>query len=360
MKKEIVLSGVRPTGRLHVGHYWGVFTKWLELQEKYECFFVIVDWHSLTTAYEKTAGIKDSIKDMVIDWLALGLDPEKCCIFKQSDVKEHAELALLLGMITPVSWLLRNPTYKEQLLELYRQKYAGQKAQFSAGKTAKALAETLSGADEEELAAQSEISTHGFLGYPVLQAADILLYRAGYVPVGQDQLAHLELTRDIARRFSDIYGGGVLIEPKSLVTASAKIPGIDGRKMSKSYGNSIALGEDVKSLEAKIRQMYTDASKIRLNDKGHPEGCVVFAFHRLYNPGYAARENQCKNGEIGCSACKNELFKFMAKSAVEFNDRRKKYEDNEKLADSILEKGAQKARNTAPVVMESVRKAMGI
>lgn len=357
MKKKIVLSGMRPTGRLTLGNYWGALKNWLELQDKHECFFFVADWHALTTGYDRTENIRSNTTEMVIDWLAAGLDPEKCCIFRQSMVMEHAELALMLGMITPVSWLLRNPTYKEQLLELYRQKYAGQKKNAEpAGKMAKTLAETVSGADEEEIAAQSELSTHGFLGYPVLQAADILTYHADLVPVGQDQLPHLELTRDIARRFSDIYGQEILKEPHHLLTSAPKVPGLDGRKMSKSYGNFIEMGEDLKSLEEKIKRMYTDPLKARATDKGHPDGCVVCAFHKLYNPDYKKRWGQCEKGETGCVACKKELFTLMSAPISEFSRKRKEY--SPALAESVLEKGSARAREIAAVTMQSVRKAM--
>lgn len=362
-KKSIVVSGMRPTGRLHLGNYWGALKNWLELQDKHECFFFVVDWHALTTAYCDTGDIRRGCRDMVVDWMTAGLDPEKCCIFEQSMVKEHAELALLLGMITPVGWLLRNPTYKEQLLELYRQKYAGQKENSdTSGKTAKKLAETAccSDADERELAAQSEFSTHGFLGYPVLQAADILIYHGQYVPVGQDQLPHLELSRDIARRFSELYGRGVLTEPQPLLTSVPKVPGIDGRKMSKSYGNAIELGEDSKSLETKIRSMYTDPLKIKLDDKGHPEGCVVYAFHKLYNiaPACVRKETECRNGKIGCVGCKKELFELMSGPIGEFRERRNEYERDPGRIDSILKKGSDRAGEIARRTMETVRRAM--
>ncbi len=338
-KKNIVVSGMRPTGRLHFGNYWGALKNWLKLQDEYKCFFFVADWHDLTTGYDSTGEIRGDSREMVLDWLTAGLDPEKCCIFEQSKVTEHAELALLLGMITPVNWLSSNPTYKEQLHELYCRKYAGQEK-------------------SKEDADRSELSTYGFLGYPVLQAADILIYRGKYVPVGQDQLPHLELARDIARRFSEFYGNGVLTEPQPLLTSIPKVPGIDGRKMSKSYGNAIEIGEDLKSMEGKVMRMYTDPTKIKANDKGHPPGCVVYAFHKLYNPGHAKRENECKNGEVGCVACKKELCRFLSGPINEFSRRRTEYEKNPARVDAILKKGNADAKKIAAQTMETVRRAM--
>ncbi|HOW89330.1 MAG TPA: tryptophan--tRNA ligase, partial [Elusimicrobiales bacterium] len=313
-KRKIVVSGMRPTGRLHLGNYWGALKNWVDLQDKYDCWFFVADWHALTTTHG-SAGFRAGARLMVQDWLAAGLDPEKCVIFRQSDVPQHAELYLLLGMITPVSWLLRNPTFKEQLLELHKQRYKGQEDKMkAAGGASRTLLEAHSGGDED-LAVHSELSTYGFLGYPVLQAADILLYNADYVPVGKDQLPHLELTREIARRFGHIFGPAgkapLLTVPEPLLTASPLVPGLDGRKMSKSYGNSIELAEEPASLEGKIKRMYTDPSRVHAGDKGHPEGCVVCAFHRIYNPDRDAVEAECRAGSRGCGACKKELFGLM-------------------------------------------------
>nr|MDA8242520.1 tryptophan--tRNA ligase [Elusimicrobiota bacterium] len=263
-KKPVVVSGLRSTGRLHVGHYWGTLRNWLELQEKYDCYFFAADWHALTTASGAENGIAANTREMMLDWMALGLDPAKCVFFRQSDVKAHAEMALLLGMVTPISWLLRNPTFKEQLQELYKQKYKGQEDKMrKAEGVTKQLAEA-HGHDADELALHSDMAVLGFLGYPVLQAADVLLYDARYVPIGKDQLPHLEISRDVARRFNHVFGTDLMCEPEPLFTSSPSVPGLDGRKMSKSYGNAILLGEETKSLQKKINSMYTDPLKVHL------------------------------------------------------------------------------------------------
>ena len=378
--KKVVVSGMRPTGRLHLGNYWGALKNWVELQDKYDCYFFVADWHALTTGHDKADNIPDNTGLMVADWLAAGLDPAKCVIFRQSDIREHAELYLLLGMITPVSWLLRNPTFKEQLVELYKQKYKGQlhadklqeekrKSPHMSGKLWEALGGWEAGIPSDEaMAIKSDISTYGFLGYPVLQAADILLYKADYVPIGKDQLPHLELTREIARRFNHAAGSPVLTEPDALLTGAPSVPGLDGRKMSKSYGNAIELAEESKSLEAKIKKMYTDPAKLKVDDKGHPEGCVVCAFHKLYNPGWAARveaadtapEAECRAGAIGCGACKKQLFELMDKAMEEFRVRRRAYENDPAGVDKILEAGNARARTAAAAVLAGVNKVMGV
>ncbi len=362
-----VVSGMRPTGRLHLGNYWGALKNWVELQDKYRCWFFVADWHALTTGHEKSDDIPGSTRLMVQDWLAAGLDPDKCVIFRQSAIAAHAELYLLLGMITPVSWLLRNPTFKEQLLELHKQKYKGQEDKMKAAEGAsKKLLEAHAG-EGGDLAVNSELSTYGFLGYPVLQAADILLYKADYVPIGKDQLPHLELTREIARRFNHVFAASrqgalapVLKEPDALLTSSPMVPGIDGRKMSKSYGNTIELAEEPKSLEAKIKRMYTDPAKIRADDKGHPEGCVVFAFHKLYNPAWAAREAECKAGAAGCGACKKQLFEIMNAALEDFRVRRKAVENDPAAVDRLLEAGNAKAGPAASSVLDGVSRLMGM
>jgi len=272
MQKQRVVSGMRPTGRLHIGHYHGVLENWVKLQEQFDCFFFVADWHSLTTEYADTAGIKDSTREMVLDWVAFGLDPQKCLVFEQSRVDQHAELNLILGMITPVSWLERNPTYKEML-------------------------------DNIE---QRDLTTFGFLGYPVLMAADIILYKALRVPVGHDQLPHLEITREIARRFNHLYNCQVFPEPEALLTETPKLLGLDGRKMSKSYGNSIYLSETAEETAAKIKGMITDTQRVRRADPGDPERCVAFNLHRIYVPQAKLDEivPACKNATIGCVDCK--------------------------------------------------------
>ena len=358
--KKTVVSGMRPTGRLHLGNYWGALKNWVDLQEKYHCYFFIADWHALTTGHDKADSIPENTRLMVQDWLAAGLDPAKCVIFRQSDIKEHAELYLLLGMITPVSWLLRNPTFKEQLLELHKQKYKGQedKMKSSEGATKKLL-EAHAGAGED-LAIHSDLSTYGFLGYPILQAADILLYKSDLVPIGKDQLPHLELTREIARRFNHAFCAPVFREPDALLTATPSVPGIDGRKMSKSYGNTIELAEEPKSLETKIKKMYTDPLKIKVDDKGHPEGCVVCAFHRIYNPDCAKQEEACRTGATGCGSCKKQLFELMNKAMEEFRVRSKNYDTTPAALDKILEAGNARARAVVAAVMTEANKAVGM
>ena len=250
MSSRRIVSGMRPTGKLHLGHFHGVLANWLELQKKYNCFFFAADWHSLTTEYADTAGIRESIHDMVLDWLAFGIDPEKSTIFCQSAVHQHAELNLILSMITPVSWLERNPTYKEM---------------------------------QDNLAAK-DLSTFGFLGYPVLMAADIILYRATKVPVGHDQLPHLEITREITRRFNHLYGE-VFPEPTALLTESPKVLGLDGRKMSKSYGNAIFLSETAEETRKKVMSMVTDTQRVRRSDAGEPDSCVAWSLEPAVSAG---------------------------------------------------------------------------
>ncbi len=358
--KKIVVSGMRPTGRLHLGNYWGALKNWVKIQDEYRCVFFIADWHSLTTGLNDTSNMAAYCKEILIDWLAAGLDPEKCIIFKQSDIKEHAELALLLGMATPVSWLLRNPTFKEQLLELHRKKYKGQEDNIKAkeGMSQKLMQ---SHSDEsEDIATHSELSTFGFLGYPILQAADILLYNADAVPVGKDQLPHLELTREIARKFNHVLGKDIFKEPKALLTDAPLVPGLDTKKMSKSYGNTIELGESDKSLKKKINRMYTDSKKLKADDAGHPDGCVVYAFHKLYNAGFAALGATCKKGALACSDCKNNLFELMWPSIKEFSDRRAEYEKNPALLDGILEAGAEKARAVSKKILSKANRAVNL
>lgn len=356
--KPIIVSGNRPTGRLHLGNYWGALRNWVSLQDNYDCRFFIADIHALTTGHEDTSSILPNTREMVIDWLTAGLDPDKCVIFQQSHVPGHAELALLLGMITPVGWLLRNPTYKEQLVELHKRRYAGQQGKAGPGATLTGTLGAAAQMTDAEMAAMSDFSSFGFLGYPVLMAADILLYGAELVPVGQDQLPHLEATRDIVRRFSDLYGADVLIEPKPLLSKVPKVPGLDGSKMSKSYNNTIDLGEDSASAEKKVMRMFTDPNKKRANDKGNPEGCVAYAFHKIYNPDCPAREKECREGTIGCVACKKHLFTLMKPSLDEYNTRREAFAKDPARVDEILERGNKKAREQSEKTMAAVKKAM--
>ena len=349
---------MRPTGRLHIGNYWGALKNWVELQSKYPCVYSVVDWHMLTTGYDDTSKLQENVREMVLDWLAAGVDPEKSIVFKQSDVTETAELALLLGMITPLGSLENNPTWKEQLQELSKTKLS------KAVDEGKAAAQ--SNVVVAEAPADQSLRTFGFLGYPVLQAADILLYHGNKVPVGQDQLPHLELSREIARKFNH-YFGQVFAEPQPLLTPTPKVPGADGRKMSKSYGNTVDIFETRESLQKKVMAMYTDPTRIKKDDPGHPEpcaenppGCTVFALHKLYADDAFVQERRkvCIAGQIGCVACKKDLLAEMEKPFAEFRERREKFAHDPKLVDSVLKQGAEKARQIAQKTMTEVRKAM--
>lgn len=326
MKSGTILSGMRPTGALHLGNYFGALENWVKLQNEYNCYFFIADWHALTTGYEETSDIKRNIDDLVIDWLSAGLDPEKCTFFLQSSIKEHAELHLLFSMTTPLSWLFRCPTYKDQLAQMK----------------------------------DRDITTYGFLGYPCLQAADILMYKADTVPVGEDQLPHVELTREIARRFNFIYGD-VFPEPKSKLTEAKVLPGLDGRKMSKSYGNTIALSESPEVIRKKVSTMITDPARIRKDDPGHPDVCAVFAFQKVFNEAEVPEiEEQCKGGKIGCVQCKRNLADKMVNYMTPIYDRRQELLKKPGIVREILESGNEAARKTARKTMEDVRKAMKI
>ncbi|MEQ8859241.1 MAG: tryptophan--tRNA ligase [Pseudomonadales bacterium] len=392
-----VLSGMRPTGRLHLGHYHGVLRNWVQLQHEFECYFFVADWHALTTDYEHAQGIEQSIFDTVVDWLAAGVNPGAATLFVQSRVPEHAELHLLLSMITPVSWLERVPSYKDQQAKLN----------------------------------DRDLATYGFLGYPLLQAADILIYRAGKVPVGADQVAHVELTREIARRFNHIYGrepgfeeqaeaavakmgkkaarlykdlrrryqeqgdgealeraraligeqqnlsigdrerlfgylegGGriILPEPQALLTAQPKVPGLDGEKMSKSYQNTINLRESADSVTEKVRTMKTDPARVRRSDPGNPEVCPVYDLHRIYSDertlSWAAEG--CRSAGIGCLDCKKPLIEAINAEQATMRERAMQFEQDPDLVQSILLEGAEKARDVARETLDDVRSAIGI
>ncbi|MDD2542352.1 MAG: tryptophan--tRNA ligase, partial [Desulfuromonadaceae bacterium] len=308
--KQRVVSGMRPTGRLHIGHFHGVLENWIKMQESYDCFFFVADWHSLTTEYADTSGIAQNIREMVLDWVAFGLDPEKCIIFRQSMVPHHSELNLILSMVTPVSWLERCPTYKEMQDNL----------------------ET------------KDLSTFGFLGYPVLMAADIILYKALRVPVGQDQLPHLEITREIARRFNHLYGA-VFPEPEALLTETPKLPGLDGRKMSKSYNNSIYLSDTAEETSKKILGMMTDPARVRRNDPGDPDVCVAFNLHRIYVPQEKLEEiiPACRNATIGCVECKKILVGCMNERLAPSRARREELATNPAFVYELLQEGSIKA-----------------
>ncbi|MBL6718745.1 MAG: tryptophan--tRNA ligase [Pseudomonadales bacterium] len=392
-----MLSGMRPTGRLHLGHYHGVLKNWVRLQHEYECFFFVADWHALTTHYENPYDIEQNSWDTVIDWLAAGVNPGSATIFIQSRVPEHAELHLLLSMITPLGWLERVPSYKDQQTKLR----------------------------------EKDLATYGFLGYPLLQAADILIYRAGHVPVGADQVAHVELTREVARRFNFIYGrepgfeeaaeaavkkmskkaqrlynelrkaylergdeeslerarallaeqqnlsigdrerlfgylegGGKLIlpEPDALLTETPKVPGLDGEKMSKSYGNTLSLREAPEEVEQKIRTMKTDPARVRRNDPGDPSNCPVWGLHELYSDDSTKRwvVEGCKRAGIGCLDCKKPLIDAIRSEQSGMRERARRYEEQPELVKAIINEGVEHARDVARDTLEEVRAVMGL
>jgi len=392
-----VLSGMRPTGRLHLGHYHGVLKNWLELQHSYECFFFVADWHALTTHYESPGDLGQHVSDMVIDWLAAGVSPSAATIFVQSRVPEHAELHLLLSMFTPLGWLERVPSYK----------------------------------DQQEQLRERDLATYGFLGYPVLQSADILAYRAGLVPVGEDQVAHLEVTREIARRFNHLYGrepefaekaeaavdkmgkkmarryrdlrrrfqeqgeeeaveiaqallegqqnisladrerlfgylegGGKIIlpEPQAMLTPTAKMPGLDGRKMSKSYNNAIALRSEPAQVDAQIRTMPTDPARVRRTDPGDPDKCPVWGLHQVYTPKSTREELAvgCRTAGIGCVDCKRPLIEAVLAELAPIQERAREYASDPALIRSIVNEGSEAAREEARETLEEVRRAMGL
>ncbi len=327
MRKR-VLSGMRPSGRLHLGHHLGVLVNWVKLQEEHECYFFVADWHALTTEYERTDVIRESVDDMVLDWLAAGVDPEKATIFVQSSVIEHAELHLLLSMITPLSWLERNPNYKEQLREIEAR----------------------------------DLHTYGFLGYPVLMASDILIYDASLVPVGIDQVPHLELTREIARRFNFIYGGEVLPVPDQYLTATPKLLGTDGRKMSKSYGNAILLDDPKDAVWKKIAPMVTDTARVRRTDPGNPDVCPVFDYHKTFStPDVVAEVSEgCRTAGIGCIDCKKKMFESLERVLEPIRERRASILSRGVDVRAILRAGAERARAAAGAKMKEVREAVRI
>lgn len=327
MTAKTIMSGMRPTGKLHLGNLFGALNNWTKLQDEYDCFFSIVDWHALTTGYEDTSNLQEYIREMVIDWLSAGIDPEKATVFVQSHVKEHAELHLLFSMITPISWLERNPTYKDQIKQLK----------------------------------EKNISTHGFLGYPVLQSADILAYKAEYVPVGEDQLPHLELCREIARRFNHLYKP-IFPEPQALLTEVKVLPGIDGRKMSKSYDNTIEISDDKKTIRKKVMQMITDPQRIRRNDPGNPEVCTVYAFHKIFNQEEQLKgiDEECRKAGIGCVDCKKQLADKMIHALNPIIERRQELIKNPSIIEDILHEGKKKAEEVAKKTLNQVREAMNL
>ena len=349
-QKKRVLSGMRSTGKLHLGNYVGALQNWVGMQDKYECFFFIADWHALTTDYADTSQVKQNSIEVLLDWLAAGLDPERCTMFIQSHVPQHAELHLLLSMITPLGWLERVPTYKEQQ-------------------------ENITGKD---------LSTYGFLGYPVLMSADIMMYKGDFVPVGEDQVPHVELTREIARRFNQFYprmkrsgsraslglprslASGeetqvwVFPEPQALLTPEPKLPGTDGRKMSKSYGNTIMLTDPEPVVRQKLKTMVTDPARVRRTDPGNPDVCPVGDLHKIFSSKetLAKVDAGCRSAGIGCIECKGWAADALVQILNPMQQRRKKYEENPRLAWDILEAGSERARNVASSTMKEVRAAM--
>ncbi|MDM8524688.1 tryptophan--tRNA ligase [Desulfococcaceae bacterium HSG8] len=326
-QKKRILSGMRPTGKLHLGNLHGALANWVEMQDQYDCFFFIADWHALTTDYEDTGSVSDYTKQVMIDWLSAGLSPDKSTLFVQSHIKEHAELFLILSMITPVPWLERNPTYKDQMTQI----------------------------------ADKDLTTFGFLGYPVLQAADIIMYKADGVPVGIDQVPHVEITREIARRFNHLYTN-VFPEPEAFLTKTSKILGLDRRKMSKSYNNAIFLADSPADISAKASRMITDPQRARKSDPGDPNVCNVFEFHKLYTDQGTTDDiaEKCRTAKIGCVECKKIMAEGLITALEPIREKRKHYEENPKLVADIIVTGSNKAREVAQRTMEEVRSAVKI
>ena len=323
--RQRVLSGMRPTGPLHLGHWVGALKNWVDLQEKYDCFFMVADWHALMSEYEKPSEIRQRGQQMVMDWIAAGVDPKRSVLFRQSDVPEHLELYMVLSILAPLGWVERVPTYKEQLREVKGR----------------------------------DLTTYGFLGYPVLQAADILLYKADAVPVGEDQIPHLELTREIVRRFKFLYNADLFPEPKPLLTAEARLMGVDGRKMSKSYDNFIALAEGPEAIAKKAQKMFTDPKRVKMADPGHPEECNVCHYWEVFAPEEAPKVwEECRTSKRGCTQNKQEL----AERIVTLTDRFRKQRQAlpESKVEKILAEGAARARETAGQTMREVKKAIGL
>lgn len=322
--KNRVVSGYRPSGQLHLGHYHGNLKNMIELQESHDCYFFVADWHALTTDYKDTSMIPEYTNEMVIDWLAAGLDPEKCVIYRQSDISPLPELVIYFSMIMPLGRLERCPTYKEQLRELDAR----------------------------------VVNTYGFLGYPVLMAADILIVDAELVPVGEDQIPHLELTRDFARRFNVLYGE-LFPEPQPILSDTPRIPGTDGRKMSKSYGNQILLIDPPEEVMEKVKMMITDPARIHKTDKGHPEVCSVFAVHRVHERGDVEQiAKDCREAGIGCVECKGKLAERIIEDLMDFREKRKDIEGRKDLVEEILDEGKERALPLAEDCLAKVRKAI--
>jgi len=326
MKKRI-LSGMRPTGKLHLGHLLGALNSWVSMQEKYECLFMVADWHALMSEYQDPRLIKQNVIDCVADWVSVGIDPSKSAIFLQSAVKEHLELNMILADITPLSWLERCPTYKEQLREQ----------------------------------AKRDLTTYGFLGYPVLQAADILLYKADVVPIGGDQLPHLEITREIARKFHHLYKEKILVEPEALFTKTPKLLGIDNRKMSKSFGNFIALSDPPRTIKEKVGSMFTDPKRVRLSDPGHPDKCNVYQYYKIFKPSSTKEvHDYCTRAKVGCTECKKNLALAIIDHIKDIQKKRKEILEDKDRIHNILAEGTEKARAIADQTMAQVKKAIAL
>ncbi len=324
-EKKRILSGMRPTGLLHLGNYHGALANWVEMQDQYDCFYFIADWHALTSDYEDTGKVTENTNHMLLDWLSAGLSPEKCTFFVQSAIKEHAELFLLLSMITPVPWLERNPTYKDQIVQLENK----------------------------------DLSTFGFLGYPVLQAADIIMYKAHGVPVGIDQVPHVEITREIARRFNHLFGN-TFPEPEAILTKSFKILGADRRKMSKSYGNAIFMADSPEDISGKVSQMITDPQRARRSDPGNPDVCNVYDFHTMYTDSKAVEDinAQCRSAQIGCVDCKGIMTEHLINYLEPFREKRAYYHARPDEVRDIIASGNDRARTVAQQTMAEVRAAV--
>jgi len=327
MNKKVVLSGMRPTGKLHLGHWVGALSNWIKLQQEYKCFFMVADWHAFMSEYKKPAVIKESTLDNVADWLSYGIDPDKSVIFVQSQVPEHLELFTVLSALVSLGRLYRCPTFKEQQVQLK----------------------------------DKDINTYAFLGYPVLQASDIILYKADFVPVGEDQLPHLELCREIVRRFHFIYKKKIFVEPKPILTSNPRFLGLDGRKMSKSYQNYIALDESGQELSRKVLSMFTDPARKRKNDPGHPEVCNVFDYYSIFAPELKSQvSKQCISAQRGCRQCKEEMVKILEEFITPRAEKKRKILKKKGFIKDVLEEGKKKAQKVTSRTLEEVRDIIGL
>jgi len=327
MTKPRILSGMRPTGKLHVGHLVGALENWVKLQSDYECFYMVADWHALMSEYEDSSHIAEYTRDNVIDWLACGIDPAKSVIFRQSDIPEHSELHLIFSCITPLGWLERCPTYKEQLSEITTR----------------------------------DLTTYAFLGYPVLQASDIILYKANTVPVGEDQLPHLELAREIVRRFHHLFKCNIFPEPQAKLTSTPRLLGLDRRKMSKSYGNIINLSDSPVEIRKKVQTMFTDPKRIKRTDPGHPDECNLYDYYKVFNPVKVSQlARECREAKRGCTDCKKELAEIIIERLKPIQAKRAEIESKKGFVEDILKQGVEKAHKVAYQTITEVKKANGL